>query len=90
MHDVVSRLPRDFSLADVVKQRERFAREFPNNRFIEPKIRQSLQVLRNGVLRFVKAGHYQRLDVTPVFSPLIDMSATSRFVSAAQATRVAL
>jgi hypothetical protein len=91
MHDVVSRLSRDFSLADVLKQRQRFEREFPNNRFVEATIRQSLQVLRDqGVLRFVSPGHYQRLDVTPVFSPLIDMAVASRFVSAAQATRVAL
>jgi Dam-replacing HTH domain len=68
-----------------------FAWEFPNNRFIDAKIRQSLQVLRDqGVLRFVSPGHYQRLDVPPVFSPLIDMAVASRFVSAAQATRVAL
>ena len=91
MHDVVSRLPRDFSLADVLKQRQRFEREFPNNRFVDAKIRQSLQVLRDqGALRFVSPGHYQRLDVPPVFSPLIDMAVASRFVSAAQATRVAL
>jgi hypothetical protein len=91
MHDVVSRLPRDFSLADVLKQRQRFEREFPNNRFVDAKIRQSLQVLRDqGALRFVSPGHYQRLDVSPVFSPLIDMAVASRFVSAARATRVAL
>jgi hypothetical protein len=91
MHDVVSRLPRDFSLADVLKQRLRFEREFPNNRFVDATIRQSLQVLRDqGALRFVSPGHYQRLDFPPVFSPLIDMAVASRFVSAAQATRVAL
>lgn len=91
MHDVVSRLPRDFSLADVLRQRQRFEREFPNNPFVDAKIRQSLQVLRDqGALRFVTPGHYQRLDVPPVFSPLIDMAVTSRFVSAAQAARVAL
>jgi hypothetical protein len=91
MHDVVSGLPRDFALADVLRRRERFEQHFPNNRFIDAKIRQSLQVLRDqGMLRFVSPGHYQRLDVAPAFSALIDMSLTSRFVSAAQATRVAL
>jgi hypothetical protein len=91
MHEVVSRLPRDFSLADVLGTRELFQRHFPNNRFIDAKIRQSLQVLRDqGMLRFVSPGRYQRLDVEPAFSSLIDMSLTSRFVSAAQATRVAL
>jgi type II restriction enzyme len=69
MRDIVSRLPRDFSLRDVLKQRQRFEREFPNNGFVDAKIRQSLQVLRDqGVLRFVSPGRYQRLDVPPVFS----------------------
>jgi hypothetical protein len=91
MHDVVSGLPRDFALSDVLKQRRRFEKEFPNNRFIDAKIRQSLQVLRDqGMLRFISPGRYQRLDVAPAFSPLIDMSLTRRFVNAAQATRVAL
>lgn len=91
MHDVVSRLPREFTLSDVLKRRELFAKEFPSNKFIDAKIRQSLQVLRDqGMLRFVTPGHYQRLDVAPVFSPLIDMAVAARFVNAAQATRVAL
>ncbi|HYL27160.1 MAG TPA: hypothetical protein VEW74_04940, partial [Candidatus Nitrosotalea sp.] len=64
MHEVVLGLPRDFTLADVLRQRQRFERHFPNNRFVDAKIRQSLQVLRDqGMLRFVSPGHYQRLDV---------------------------
>ena len=91
MHEVVSRLPREFALADVLKQRSFFERQFPDNHFIDAKIRQSLQVLRDqGMLKFVSPGRYLRLDVAPIFSPLIDMSSTARFVSAAQATRVAL
>ncbi|HEV3092350.1 MAG TPA: DpnI domain-containing protein [Candidatus Cybelea sp.] len=91
MHEVVAGLPRDFRLVDVLEQREIFERQFPNNRFIDAKIRQSLQVLRDqGMLRFASPGRYQRLDVAPAFSPLIDMALTTRFVSAAQATRVAL
>lgn len=91
MRDLVSRLPRDFTLADVLRHRERLERHFPNNRFVDAKVRQSLQVLRDqGALRFVSPGRYERLDVAPVFSPLIDMSLTERFVSAAQAARVAL
>jgi type II restriction enzyme len=78
-------------LSDVLERRERFAQAFPNNRFIDAKMRQSLQVLRDqGILRFISPGRYQRLDVSPVFSPLIDMTVATRFVSAAQATRVAL
>lgn len=91
MHDVVSGLPRDFALADVLKQRQRFEREFPNNRFIDAKIRQSLQVLRDqGLLRFVRPGHYERTDIPPVFSPLVDFSIAAPFISATQAARVAL
>ena len=91
MHDVVSRLPRTFSLADVAQYKEHFKKHYPDNHFVEAKIRQSLQVLRDqGVLLFLGKGRYQRLDVAPVFSPLIDMSVASAFVSAAQATRVAL
>jgi len=70
---IVQALPRDFSLGDVLTYRSELQREFPNNRFVDAKIRQSLQVLRDqGLLRFVRAGHYQRQDVPPVFSPLID------------------
>lgn len=91
VHDVISSLPRDFTLGDVMRRRLVFEREFPKNRFIDAKIRQSLQVLRDqGVLRFVSRGRYQRLDVPPVFSPLIDLSLSEGFTSAAQATRVTL
>lgn len=76
MHDVVAGLPGNFTLSDVLKQRHRFEREFPNNRFVDAKIRQSLQVLRDqGMLRFVSPGRYQRLDVPPAFSPLIEHGA---------------
>ena len=91
MQEVVSGLPREFTLADVLKWRELFGRRFPNNRFIDAKVRQSLQVLRDqGLLRFVKPGCYERTDVSPVFSPLVDFSVAAPFVSATQAARVAL
>jgi len=91
MQEVVSGLPREFTLTDVLERRELFGRRFPNNRFIDAKIRQSLQLLRDqGLLRFVKPGHYERTDVPPVFSPLVDFSVAAPFVSSAQAARVAL
>lgn len=91
LHDVVSTLPRDFMLADVLKHRDRFERHFPNNRFVDAKIRQSLQVLRDqGLLRFVRPGQYERMDITPVFSPLVDFSVAAPYVSATQVARVAL
>ncbi|MBV9233562.1 MAG: hypothetical protein JO030_05915 [Candidatus Eremiobacteraeota bacterium] len=90
-HDVVSSLPRTFRLSDVFMHRKRFEDAFPENRFIEAKIRQSLQILRDqGMLRFITPGHYERLDATPAFSPLIDMSLATNFASASQGTRVAL
>lgn len=91
VHETVSALPRDFMLADVLKYRNRFEQHFPNNRFIDAKIRQSLQVLRDqGLLRFVRPGRYERTDIAPVFSPLLDFSIAAPFVSSAQVARVAL
>ncbi len=91
VYDVVSNLPRDFALGDVLKHQGDFERHFPNNRFIDAKIRQSLQILRDqGLIRFTRPGHYERLDVAPVFSPLLDLTVATRFVSQAQAARVAL
>jgi|SRR5579883_1656346 len=91
MQEVVLGLPREFTLADVLNRREVFERCFPNNRFIDAKIRQSLQLVRDqGLLRFVKPGHYERTDIPAVFSPLVDFSVAAPFVSATQAARVAL
>jgi hypothetical protein len=91
IQEIVSRLPREFSLADVVKHRDELQRMFPSNRFVDAKIRQSLQILRDqGMLRFVSPGRYQREDVAPVFSPLIDFSDLAQFVSLSQVARVAL
>jgi hypothetical protein len=91
VHDVVSVMPRDFMLADVLKYRARFEQHFPNNRFVDAKIRQSLQVLRDqGFLRFVRPGQYERTDITPVFSPMLDFSAAAPLVSSAQIARITL
>jgi hypothetical protein len=88
---IVQTLPREFLLADVLAYRDELQRQFPNNRFIDAKIRQSLQVLRDqGVLTFGRPGHYERQDVSPVFSPLVDFSVAASFVSGAQIARVAM
>ena len=88
---IVQTLPREFSLADVLAYHDELQRRFPNNRFINAKIRQSLQVLRDqGLLCFVRPGQYERTDVPPVFSPLLDFSIAAPFVSSAQVARVAL
>jgi hypothetical protein len=91
VRELVECLPRDFTLAEVLSYHDELQRQFPNNRFIDAKIRQSLQVLRDqGLIRFVKPGQYQRQDVIPAFSPLIDLSVAARFTNRAQAARVAL
>lgn len=88
---IVQTLPREFSLSEVLARHDELQRRFPNNRFIDAKIRQSLQLLRDqGLLRFVRPGRYEREDIPPVFSPLVDFSIAAPFISAAQAMRVAL
>lgn len=89
--EIVQTLPREFSLSDVLAYHDQLQHRFPNNSFVDAKIRQSLQVLRDqGLLRFVRPGHYERTDISPVFSPLVDFSVAAPFVSAAQVARVAL
>jgi hypothetical protein len=91
VRDIVQMLPQAFSLADVLAYHDELQRRFPNNRFIDAKIRQSLQVLRDqGLLRFVRPGQYEQTDITPVFSPLLDFSVGEPFVSSAQIARIAL
>jgi len=88
---VVLTLPPEFSLKEVLAHGGELQRQFPNNRFVDAKIRQSLQILRDQrLLDFTGRGRYRRLDTAPVFSPLIDFTVASQFISAAQAARVAL
>jgi hypothetical protein len=91
VREIVLSLPTEFSLAQALVFHEELQHQFPSNRFVDAKIRQSLQVLRDqGLLEFVRPGYYRRLDVAPAFSPLIDLSLAADYVSAAQAARVAL
>lgn len=91
VREIVLRLPREFSSADVLAHHDDLQRQFPNNRFVDAKIRQSLQLLRDqGLLQFLRPGVYRRLDVAPAFSPLIDFALAQRYISAAQAARVAV
>jgi hypothetical protein len=88
---IVRTLPREFSLGAVLEHRNELQQLFPANRFVNAKIRQSLQILRDqGQLEFLGRGRYRRLDAPPVFSPLVDFGVAERFVSQAQAARVAL
>jgi len=91
VRSIVLTLPQEFSLREVLAHKDELQRHFPNNRFVDAKIRQSLQILRDqGLLDFVERGRYRRLDVAPAFSPLIDFTVASQFINAAQAARVAL
>lgn len=90
VRDVIERLPRMFTLRDVEAHRDYFAKHYPDNRFIEAKIRQSLQLLRDqGFIEFVKPGVYQRTAAAqPVFSPIFDPSVAQGLVSKSQIARV--
>ena len=58
MMDVIGRLPRTFTLRELERHREYFAKHYPDNRFIDAKIRQSLQILRDqGFVRFAVKRH---------------------------------
>ncbi len=87
VRDVIERLPRSFTLRELEAQRDYFAKHYPDNRFIEAKIRQSLQILRDqGFIRFLGAGRYERTGVTqPVFSPFFDPSPALQYASRARA-----
>jgi len=50
---------REFTLADVYLFTDELARSHPNNKHVEDKIRQQLQVLRDhGIIEFLGLGHY--------------------------------
>lgn len=89
VYEVVSRQRRLFSLSDILRHADELRAEYPANRFVEAKIRQSLQVLRDqGVLRFLGAGQYERLDTKPAFSPFFDPALANNYTNRAQVARV--
>jgi hypothetical protein len=56
----VRELPREFSLADAYGFEKKLSKLHPDNKHVQPKIRQQLQILRdNGVLEFVGQGVYR-------------------------------
>ena len=91
VRQAVERLPNTFSLSDVLGHRNFFKSHYPNNRFIDAKIRQSLQILRDqGTIQFLGNGLYRHLDIAPVFSPLLAPELAAALSSAAQSARVVL
>lgn len=91
IEDTLGKMPEVFSLDDVRKFESRLAREYPQNRNIDAKIRQTLQILRDqGVLRFLGAGKYQRLGVAPSISLHFDPAPAARYTSRSQIARVSM
>jgi hypothetical protein len=89
IEDVISGLSREFSLSELSKYEDRLAKEYPQNRNIDAKIRQTLQVLRDqGVLQFLGGGRYRRLDVVPTISLHFDPTLGAKYSSKSQMARV--
>lgn len=89
VQEVVEKQPRVFQLTDILRYADEFRAQYPANRFVDAKIRQSLQVLRDqGVLRFLGAGRYERLDAQPVFSAFFDPTLADGYTNRAQVARV--
>ena len=84
-------LPEEFELSDVYAIADPVRRAFPNNRHVEAKIRQSLQILRDrGEIAFVGRGLYRKLAAAQQRSVRIDFSEAARYVSASQVARIAI
>ncbi len=59
---ILDRLPQNFSTDEIYSYQPYLERLHPNNRHIEEKIRQQLQILRDrGYVKFVSRGKYQKL-----------------------------
>lgn len=85
---VLSRLPIEFTLDDVNRYRDELGALFPQNRHVEPKIRQTLQILRDrGTLEFLGGGHYRKRGSSSHFSCLIDTSLAKNYKSRSQIAR---
>ena len=57
-----TKLPEIFTLKDINKFKEIFKKKYPKNNFVDDKIRQQLQYLRDlGLLEFMDKGLYRRL-----------------------------
>lgn len=89
--EVVRTQPKSFTLRDIEGKKEFFLRHYPDNRFVEAKIRQSLQILRDqGLIKFIGNGVYERISDQPMFSPFFDPAIGSGYVSKAQIARVSV
>lgn len=91
IEDTLTELPVVFSLDDIRKFGPRLAREYPQNKNIDAKIRQTLQILRDqGVLRFLGAGKYRRLSEVPSISLHFDPALGAGYTSRSQMARISM
>jgi hypothetical protein len=88
---LIQPLPEQFSLAEVYAMADPLRRAFPNNRHVEAKIRQSLQILRDREeFAFEGAGRYRKLRDAPRRSVRVDFGEAARYTSRSQVARVAI
>ncbi len=89
IEEVIDGLPHDFSLTDVLAYEKHLGKSYPQNRNIDAKIRQTLQILRDqGALVFLGKGKYRRLDITPEISLSFDPTLGFGYTSKSQMARV--
>lgn len=89
--DVLKKLPSNFSLDDLRPYHAALRQLFPNNRHVEAKIRQTLQILRDrGAIEFLGKGLYRKRTVAPHFSCLLDMTPAERYTSRSQTARAVI
>lgn len=89
--DVLKDLPSQFRLGDLRPYHAMLQQLFPNNRHVEAKIRQTLQILRDrGAIEFLGKGLYRKRTVTPHFSCMLDMSPAEGYTSRSQVARAVI
>jgi hypothetical protein len=88
---LIQPLGEQFSLSDVYAMADPLRRAFPNNRHVEAKIRQSLQILRDrDEIAFEGSGRYRKLRSAPRRSVKVDFDEAARYASRSQVARVAV
>jgi hypothetical protein len=88
---LIQPLQEQFSLPEVYAMADPLRRAFPNNRHVEAKIRQSLQILRDREeIAFEGAGRYRKLRDAPRRSVRVDFGEAARYASRSQVARVAI
>ena len=84
-------LPAEFSLPDVYALADPLRKAFPNNKHVDAKIRQSLQILRDrGEIFFEGGGRYRKTQAVVQRSVRIDFDEAASYTSGSQVARVAI